>query len=163
MEEPTQSEGKYAGLSKGQIKKLKEKEKKEREAAAAAAAGGDAKVEANLEESKGDGAAPAKGGKAKKGKKGKGGGMSEAMKAKLAEQQRIAMEEKELLAKMEREEDERIKRLEQEDEEKKRAADAIAEEKKRAKLDEKNRLKAEGKWLSKKDLIKKKAAEARLK
>ena len=44
MEEENKGEqGKYAGLSKGQIKKLKEKEKKEREAAAAgAAAGGDA-------------------------------------------------------------------------------------------------------------------------
>ena len=39
----------------------------------------------------------------------------------------------------------------------------MADEKKRAKLDEKNRLKAEGKWLSKKDLLKKKVAEARLK
>ena len=44
MEEEKKGDaGKYAGLSKGQIKKLKEKEKKEREAAAAgAAAGGDA-------------------------------------------------------------------------------------------------------------------------
>ena len=41
-EENKGTESKYAGLSKGQIKKLKEKEKKEREAAAkASAAGGD--------------------------------------------------------------------------------------------------------------------------
>ena len=41
-EENKGAESKYAGLSKGQIKKLKEKEKKEREAAAkAGAAGGD--------------------------------------------------------------------------------------------------------------------------
>ena len=40
MEEENKGESKYAGLSKGQIKKLKEKEKKEREAAAAAAAAG---------------------------------------------------------------------------------------------------------------------------
>ena len=39
-EENKGAESKYAGLSKGQIKKLKEKEKKEREAAAAAAAAG---------------------------------------------------------------------------------------------------------------------------
>ena len=37
MEGEEQKTSKYAGLSKGQIKKLKEKEKKEREAAAAAA------------------------------------------------------------------------------------------------------------------------------
>ena len=41
-EENKGAESKYAGLSKGQIKKLMEKEKKEREAAAkAGAAGGD--------------------------------------------------------------------------------------------------------------------------
>ena len=39
-EENKGTESKYAGLSKGQIKKLKEKEKKDREAAAAAAAAG---------------------------------------------------------------------------------------------------------------------------
>jgi hypothetical protein len=90
MEAQPATEGKYAGLSKGQIKKLKEKEKKEREAAAAGTTGADqesAKVEADLEESKaGDAASKAAGGgKAKKGKKGKGG-ISDAMKAKIAEQ-----------------------------------------------------------------------------
>jgi hypothetical protein len=40
MEEEKKTEAsKYAGLSKGQIKKLKEKEKKDREAAAAAGDG----------------------------------------------------------------------------------------------------------------------------
>jgi len=38
MQDESKQESKYAGLSKGQIKKLKEKEKKDREAAAA---GGD--------------------------------------------------------------------------------------------------------------------------
>ena len=44
----------------------------------------------------------------------------------------------------------------------KEAADAISFEKKRARLEEKEKLKAEGKWLSKKDLAKKEAQEARL-
>ena len=84
MEEENKNEqGKYAGLSKGQIKKLKEKEKKEREAAAAGGgAADDAGVAAALE-SQDSASAPAKGGKAKTGKKGKGG-LSEAMKAKIA-------------------------------------------------------------------------------
>ena len=56
-EENKGAESKYAGLSKGQIKKLKEKEKKEREAAAqAAAAGGESAasgdVQAALEDEK---------------------------------------------------------------------------------------------------------------
>ena len=48
-ENKTTEAGKYAGLSKGQIKKQKEKEKKERDAAAAAAAGGDAAAEERVE------------------------------------------------------------------------------------------------------------------
>jgi len=51
MEEEKKTESKYAGLSKGQIKKLKEKEKKEKEAASAqsAASSGGADVQASLE------------------------------------------------------------------------------------------------------------------
>jgi len=52
MEDQKGAESKYAGLSKGQIKKLKDKEKKEREAAAksggAAPADEEVKVEADL-------------------------------------------------------------------------------------------------------------------
>ena len=68
MEEEQKTESKYAGLSKGQIKKLKEKEKKEKEAAAKAAAGEAAgeevKVEADMED-----ASPGVAAKGKKGKK----------------------------------------------------------------------------------------------
>lgn len=81
--EEQKNESKYAGLSKGQIKKLKEKEKKDREAAAAGG-DGEATVEASLEEGKAAAAdAGAKAAKGKKGKKGKAGGLSEAAKQRI--------------------------------------------------------------------------------
>jgi translation initiation factor 5B len=82
-EEKKGTESKYAGLSKGQIKKLKDKEKKDK-AAAAGATAGEGGVEVGLEDAAAE-EAPAKGTKAaKKGKKGKGG-LSEAAKARLLE------------------------------------------------------------------------------
>lgn len=88
MEENKGTESKYAGLSKGQIKKLKEKEKKEREAAAAAGGGEEAKVEVDVEAPAGDAGKTAP--KGKKAKKGKVGGLSEAAKQKILDQQRAA-------------------------------------------------------------------------
>ena len=87
-EEKKGTESKYAGLSQGQIKKLKEKEKKEKEAAAeqATPVDADAEVDAGLEDAKEDTSAASKGSKAKKGKKSKGG-LSEAAKKALFEKQ----------------------------------------------------------------------------
>jgi hypothetical protein len=87
-EEKKGTESKYAGLSKGQIKKLKEKEKKDREAAAGQTnpTDADAEVDAGLEDAKEDNTPAAKGSKAKKGKKSKGG-LSEAAKKALFDKQ----------------------------------------------------------------------------
>lgn len=64
--------------------------------------------------------------------------------------------------KLEKAEDERLAKLEAERKAREAEEQRIAMEKKRAKLELKEKLKKEGKWLSKKDLIKKKAGEARL-
>ena len=93
MEADKPAESKYAGLSKGQIKKIKEKEKKEKDAAAAAAAGGE--VGAAMEDA--PKAGPAAAGKGKKATKGKGG-LSEAANKVIADRQAAEMEEKALIA-----------------------------------------------------------------
>ena len=91
-EKKTEQGGKYAGMSKGQIKKAKEKEKKEREAAAAQGTAGAAgagategdspvKVEGVLEPTDSSSSAPGSKGKKKKGKK---GGPSQAVLDEIA-------------------------------------------------------------------------------
>jgi len=159
-EEKKGTESKYAGLSKGQIKKIKDKEKKDKAAAAGGAAGAEGGVEVGLEDAAGE-EAPGKGVKAaKKGKKAKGG-LSEAAKARLLETQKAQREEDELRERLQREADETYAKKIADAAAIENAAKEIADEKKRARLEEKNKLKAEGKWLTKKQIALKKVADAR--
>jgi len=83
------------------------------------------------------------------------------MKAKIAAEQEGKRAEEELLAKLNREADEDLVRREAEEKAINDAANAIADEKKRVKLEEKTKLQAEGKWLSKTQLRKKKENDAK--
>ena len=199
-------EGKYAGMSKGQIKKMKEKEKKEAAAAALAAELGEAGVEVPKEEAKtpdtpATPATPAEGEGESAG--GKYAGMSKAQikKAKAKEKaEREAAEPKEekkaepaepapgkkLTVRQQkaleiRQRQEEAKRIQDEidaenkkfeDEENARLAkikeeqDAAANKaaNKKAERDAKiAQMKAEGTYLTKKQMEQKKAAEARRK
>jgi len=124
------------GLSKGQLKKLKEKQKKEAEAAAAAAK----KDEKPKEEEKED----------KKDKKGAKKPMNAA--AKLAQQR---LEEMKRLEELRKQQEEELRRQEEEEERKReeeeRRIREIEEAKKREKEEKIQKLKDEGKYRTKKE------------
>jgi len=124
------------GLSKGQLKKLKEKQKKEAEAAAAAAK----KDDKPKEEEKDD----------KKDKKGAKKPMNAA--AKLAQQR---LEEMKRLEEIRKQQEEELRRQEEEEdrkrEEEERAQKEIDDAKKKEKEEKIQKLKDEGKYRTKKE------------